>query len=865
MKKKGYIPAFSIIGVVFCVIAISVSLLWELGSAGDFGIHAQDIAWLRMNSAIESFEEEIRDDLSRTLGLCATKAGQIPEGTTINPYLEMEERVGWEKILENISLCTKENTLSHIRDIAHEKGDDWALFTFDSNITLAIDSTQKIEFLPDLEGPWMSGKIKIPEITITAKEGWSARFTNRTINARISGRLHDMYLRARDFHSKYPDRLSWTLSGALYLRAYLSAYITGGTGPYLYEGDFQTDPVATILFGKIEEIEELIKDPLDSITGIGAIPAATWLSEWEFLSEPSFLPPGVDMDISDYDQAKTAIMGTENPEEVFEETCEGDSSGNCLSSTDLDTLEEEALATAKEMERYEKVRDLSDDWLSSYSTTRYHKCDNKDTCEDDLEDCNEDCCEMYEDCEDDLDDCNDDVDECEDDCDDLREDCKDLKKECNQYKKDCKACKKEYCKPDYEYCKDQYGGYPDDKKGACYYSALDTLFGSSDEDICDDFRDDSKEVLSAITSALENGQSQTCKYKIKEGSDEAGGNKIFNSNEYGLGFNDVDTYCSSAITSVTELASIVKNILTEEKLGSDSCSKDNSGECISNDNCGDAGNCNVRCNFVSCSRGNDIYQCVGDYQSGNRVVTCSKGRDVFDTCRCRCRPTIKIVEETQKPVQKVYEFAKKTYDALELHYEATNDQIEVLSNIKKFTSAVESLDKNKDSFDIYSKITPIYVKYDSGDGAHCYVNPTYMAREGGVCADYLESAGLYSAQIAAAALITVFSGGAGTPLLDYAKDFFPVIFETSAKFSITESITDDNSRNILVNIAEGGGELYTYAPLEFEIYKEHEFKVESLTLGRIILYLYLPITQGGIGRAIERMGAKNEGESCPTE
>ena len=34
---------------------------------------------------------------------------------------------------------------------------------------------------------------------------------------------------------------------------------------------------------------------MDSVLDIGAIPAATWLAEWEYLSEPGFLPAPADL------------------------------------------------------------------------------------------------------------------------------------------------------------------------------------------------------------------------------------------------------------------------------------------------------------------------------------------------------------------------------------------------------------------------------------------------------------------------------------------------------------------------------------------------------------------------------------------
>jgi hypothetical protein len=103
----------------------------------------------------------------------------------------------------------------------------------------------------------------------------------------------------------------------------------------------------------------------------------------------------------------------------------------------------------------------------------------------------------------------------------------------------------------------------------------------------------------------------------------------------------------------------------------------------------------------------------------------------------------------------------------------------------------------------------------------------------------MESLGVYTIQIAAMSLGMIFSGGTAYEILKYLYQYFPVIYETEASYNLTEVLIDDGNRVVLDNVAGDGGELYVYAPLEFEIYKDHEFTIGSGTLGRVIVYVHM--------------------------
>jgi len=83
------------------------------------------------------------------------------------------------------------------------------------------------------------------------------------------------------------------------------------------------------------------------------------------------------------------------------------------------------------------------------------------------------------------------------------------------------------------------------------------------------------------------------------------------------------------------------------------------------------------------------------------------------------------------------------------------------------------------------------------------------------------------------------------------------------KYNLTETLIDDANRVVLRNIGGEGGELYTYAPFEFEIYKNRQFSIGSATGGRVIVYVYLPAVKGGLQRIMDGLASSEcTGTNC---
>lgn len=164
----------------------------------------------------------------------------------------------------------------------------------------------------------------------------------------------------------------------------------------------------------------------------------------------------------------------------------------------------------------------------------------------------------------------------------------------------------------------------------------------------------------------------------------------------------------------------------------------------------------------------------------------------------------------------------------------------------------DAISESEDSgFDVISKINYNSVKYKQAipDSWCNYYRPEKIVKDDGVCADWTESFGLYTTQVAAAATASYLTGGALSSTIKYAVDFFPAVYDYEANYTISQIVVDDKNRIMLHNIFTGEDDLYglnvtpklyTHVAPEFVIYQNRTMTAKSASLGRLLLYLYLP-------------------------
>jgi hypothetical protein len=345
----------------------------------------------------------------------------------------------------------------------------------------------------------------------------------------------------------------------------------------------------------------------------------------------------------------------------------------------------------------------------------------------------------------------------------------------------------------------------------------------------------------------------------------------FENNEQELGVNQIS--CDAPIDAVNNLKIINQTRLIPSAIDNQYCLDPYiTGHCTNNPQCANpTAKCDLPCQYISCMPGNENYNCAGDEKISKESLECKYGTwsgstatrtANVDLCTCYCRPSVDLIQDINQNLEEIYTYVKKTYDALNRNYIDKEGLMRSREETNKLADAVQNLRANQLGYDVTSRITPKYVKYDTGDSPLCYINPTYEDREKGVCGNSKESFTVYAIQISAASLASILFPVAAPEIMRYATNFFPLIYETSVRYEITETLIDDGNRVALTNLATNGTELYTYAPLEFEIYKNQPIKLDSEIFGRIIVYIYLPKT--GLNKAVDGLISDDcVGDACP--
>lgn len=829
MNRRGFYPLFTTLGLLLVLMVLAMTIQWSSTGDKEYAAHIDRLSWLRINNAAKNVESMVSSSLRELYYDAIAKVGGIPKGKTINPFLDYEKEEGWAKIVENISESVSSGFNDIIPDLADWSDGTQSIFAFDNGINITVGQLSAKDLDITDMGSEAVAVVKMPMFVTNMYEGWETTMFESNVTIPLNVRLRDMYERAWEFNKNYGDYVSWTFTGALYARAYLNAY-TQGDGPLLKEAHYEFDPIATLLFGDIDTFNAFAGD-MGSVLDVGAIPAATWLAEWQFLSEPSFLPAGSDMTGADAEKAQGAIQNNYRMGEIENEVCaDAVDKESCRAVYDISELKERVDYLARESDKYDEIKNELESWLDDYDTTTYEACEY--LCENILAKC--------------------------------------LKK-CKRGKAG-RACR-DKCEEKDDEC------FYENKEDLCRERALDALFGDGNN--CDEFRDDASAAIDDALLALEKLDERGCLSAVRKPQDDYVEDADIDSrvkdelqeNEtYGL--DKIPDYCTGAEKYLSDLASVQKTSLSTRSIGDSKCKARKSADCRADGACEDE-DCEASCKYPSCPSDGSSYDCLDDMETGFiRTGTCNVCHDgdchrkslSVDQCTCRCRPSIELLMRINNDFKRLLIYVNKTAVAVEETHDNMREQLSRRENADRLAKAAAGLGEEKLGYDVFSRIDTAVVKYDKGEvmgGKYCYYDPDFTVRDNGTCGDSVESGIVYTVQIAAAALATLFSGGAAAPILDYAKDFFPVIFETGAEFNITETLIDDGNRVMLANIGGQGAELYTYAPLQFEIYKDKHFSAGSKTLDRLFVYIYLPSVKGRLERVINAITDKScRGDKC---
>jgi hypothetical protein len=234
-----------------------------------------------------------------------------------NYYLTLSEEEGIEAIGEDISKDVATRLNGYMLSASENQTIPYKIYVDEIPFTVEPISSGDITVNESENG--MTFSVKIPVKT----QYKDIRYKDTpTINVELPTRIIDMYKRAKKFDNEYESNVQWATTIALYMRAYANGYNPEYEGSYLREGHIAYDPIDTLLRADLKAFKNL---SINSITGVGSVPMATWLTEWNTLGEPSFLPPSTDFDMN--------LPGSEKIINMIKDGYDIEKAANCSSLT----------------------------------------------------------------------------------------------------------------------------------------------------------------------------------------------------------------------------------------------------------------------------------------------------------------------------------------------------------------------------------------------------------------------------------------------------------------------------------------------------------------------------------------------------
>jgi archaellum component FlaC len=193
----------------------------------------------------------------------------------------------------------------------------------------------------------------------------------RTISADAPTRIFQMFEKAKNFTDSYENDVQIANTLALYARGIGNAYLACN-GTLINQGHLTYDPVDTFIRGNRETLQELAENPGDAID-LGAVPAATWVDETRFLTEPSYVPTGADIgDGIPVDLVKNTLINGFDVKDKMDNQCETLDNQTqveeCLDNNDPDELMQRYNDLSDEAAKVERVMDAINKWKKIANT-----------------------------------------------------------------------------------------------------------------------------------------------------------------------------------------------------------------------------------------------------------------------------------------------------------------------------------------------------------------------------------------------------------------------------------------------------------------------------------------------------------------
>ena len=357
IKNKGML-FYTLIGLmVICLVAVIAIHLINTSYVSN---QADLVAQRRFNAAIYDTQADLHDVVRHAIYPVVWRVGHDVDSEGVNVYLKKSEG-------EMLSSLEDQFTSQMNDDLCH----------FSDNCSNNVDYTFRQDVIDVYINPVTEDNVEITgteyglsitvNVSMRSESGKKYSYQNDKvpITVEVPVRLVQMREKAKIFHQNYKTNVQITTTIALYIRALLSSKDPNGNGSFLKEGDLSYDPFDPVVR---MDLEQLKKDGVQ-FGAVGSVPAATYLSETYLLGEPSFLPPGIDINSPSYNPTnlvnmlrgsfdlKGAMNCTSLPEEKQQE---------CEDMSDEAKIRQRAKDLSTHASNLNKVNTLVVDWINKY-------------------------------------------------------------------------------------------------------------------------------------------------------------------------------------------------------------------------------------------------------------------------------------------------------------------------------------------------------------------------------------------------------------------------------------------------------------------------------------------------------------------
>ena len=841
-NKKGFYPLYTTLGIILVIIVLSIVIQWRQYEYREFESHVDQIAYQKVKHAALNTKQLIAISMRQAAYDALVSIGTIPEGESLNPYVDRDKYQTKEDAWRNLTKYMKNKIASKtgadILSLADYAYADDAVYDYgDINVTLTVPGKNAVNITD--KGDHLMITMEMPALSTNKFKNWRFDADETLIKVPVQTRLKDMHSRAWDFHYCYEEKVNWVLTIALMARITDRAYLNP-EDQFIKLSDITFDPIETVLSSNAEEFKLILDEP-GKLMNMGALPAASILCEWEHLSEPGVLPPGMDLDaqsmIDGFTEGLTNSFSAQSKMKEASDLCTGEFCDQFEELGNPAELRKKADDLSNKIEEIENMINDIHNWDVTHTKGAMEQI------------------------------------------------------------KEWIGEARYFSNPFSDYVIDKIGGITastDDTCSEFVYETEELLLRVKK------FLEDNFETLEVVqnyegnASIVSGSTDKYPEFNLQENLDSEGKNAQSIQDAYntlveileGTKFENIKEAiehdycrnqgsgeaCTDGKYSCREIKDDYKDARKDCKIGENCYEKRGKKKCRCKCTCTwqyiltNCGSIEIRCPHYTA----EGYTC-GEEDVGRKIKVdkltekkkCERDPDdegddcncincrttekestqSVSKCECKCSPNNDLVDDIWKALSSIEYGLMLEVEVLKKQRDNYQNMSNTLEKSDDFESEIETLSEdNAAGYDVISRQVYKTVRFKHIDKQKQFTDPSFKMMDDSIQCNVPETGIMYAPFLLASALTC-------NP---FPARIVPVVYDITANFTTTVSIADDGNRIMLQNLgstdgsrlgAPGDGELYTYAPFVFEIYDESGVEASSATFGRIIYPTYAPMVR----------------------